>query len=400
MRTASRAPVRRRRLSARAWPSAADLCTERTPVPMVDRPYHHGSHARLLKQAAEPLSLPTATVDAIIVPTARPAAYLRSAIQLARDLRCPLVALCSKYAQAAEVVRRVDRHEVDVIAVDIGEVPAIPSFNTSAILARSRFERKTDPSLKRNVGLAIAKMAGWSRILFLDDDILVDCADDVRVSAALLGSYDAVGLENTGFPDNSVVCHAYRAVGAIQGTFIGGGALAVATDRVKSFFPNIYNEDWFFLLDDAKLSQVAVTGKVDQKAFDPYADPRRARSEEFGDCLAEGVYALLDDGRRVQDADETFWRLFLAHRHQLIASVLTKIPALDRTPAEIGRMTAALKAAQGRQALIAPEMYVGYLRAWAADRRRWQSYLKRLPSRSLIDALAHLGLTAAKAERH
>ena len=54
-----------------------------------------------------------------------------------------------------------------------------------------------------------------------------------------------------------MVCHAIRDTGGKQGTFVGGGALAVAVDRVDSFFPDIYNEDWFYLLrDDGRLRPV------------------------------------------------------------------------------------------------------------------------------------------------
>jgi hypothetical protein len=227
--------------------------------------------------------------------------------------------------------------------------------------------------------------------------MVVEQPDDLRVAAAMLARYAAVGLANGGFPDNSVVCHAYRAVGGIQDSFIGGGALAVPADRVTSFFPNIYNEDWLFLLDDAGLVPVAVTGKVTQECFDPYLDSRRARSEESGDCLAEGLYALLDDGKRVADADREYWRLFLRHRRELNGHILAKIPTLDCGPAQRLRMIEALTAAKGRLELITPELCTSYLEAWRADRRVWQSYIEGLPSRTLGEALAHLGLRAADA---
>src|SRR5437016_6213547 len=76
-----------------------------------------------------------------------------------------------------------------------------------------RFERRTDVSLKRNIGLAVARMAGWQRLMFLDDDIVVEEPDHIRKAGALLGTFGAVGLANNGFPDNSVVCHANRAAG-------------------------------------------------------------------------------------------------------------------------------------------------------------------------------------------
>jgi hypothetical protein len=333
-------------------------------------------------------------VDGVIVPSARPARYLREALYLAAELGSPLVVLCSKEARADEAVRMARGHPVEVIAVDVHSAPRFPFFETSALLENTKFARRTDTSAKRNLGLAIAKIAQWERVLFLDDDIVIDSPDDVGQACGLLDTYDAVGLTNRGFPDNSVVCHAYRAVGERQECFVGAGAMTVATSRVDSFFPSVYNEDWFFLLNDARLRPVAMTGSAIQKPYDPFASPSRARSEEFGDCLAEGLYALLHHGRRVRDADLAYWRTFLASRRQLIEQVIAKIPSVANLgDKDKARMRSALKAAQQRRNIITPESCVAYLRAWRADRGRWQRFRDGLPTKnSAHGALAWLGL--------
>jgi hypothetical protein len=43
-----------------------------------------------------------------------------------------------------------------------------------------------------------------------------------------------------------------------------------------------------------------------QEPYEPFRTTDRARGEELGDCLAEGIYALLDDGGKVGDADRRF----------------------------------------------------------------------------------------------
>ena len=49
------------------------------------------------------------------------------------------------------------------------------------------------------------------------------------------------------YPDNSVVCHARRLAGLPQDNFVSGSARGVRCDDVAlPFFPDIYNEDWFF----------------------------------------------------------------------------------------------------------------------------------------------------------
>jgi hypothetical protein len=62
----------------------------------------------------------------------------------------------------------------------------------------------------------------------------------------------------------------------------------VSATEGASFFPDIYNEDWFYLLDDDRLRPVTLVGEAIQPAYDPYRDPCRAQVEESGDDLAEG----------------------------------------------------------------------------------------------------------------
>ncbi len=60
-----------------------------------------------------------------------------------------------------------------------------------------------------------------------------------------------------------------------------------------------------------------------QHPYDPYRTPDRARSEEFGDVLAEGIFWLLDEGKTLDHAaDPRHWELFLARRRRFIDHVL------------------------------------------------------------------------------
>ncbi|QQQ77475.1 hypothetical protein IOD16_02780 [Saccharothrix sp. 6-C] len=238
-------------------------------------------------------------MDAIIVPTSRPWRYLCAAIDTAAVLGRPLLVLCSGEASPHRTVKLARTRGVEMLLVDVGALPAslMPRLSATAkVLSSTEFLRHTDTSFKRNLGLLVSRVVGWERVAFLDDDITVPTPSDLDAAAGLVSEgYAAVGLEVGGFPDNSVVCHAHRETGGDQGTFIGGGALVIGRESMTSFFPTIYNEDWFFLLDDAGLRRSAITGRVEQKPYDPFANESRAQMEEFGDCLAEGVFALLDD---------------------------------------------------------------------------------------------------------
>lgn len=404
--TRSHRPARPRRRAVPALSQTRiDTLLAGQPSPQLGHdPSHRGSHTSLLNHI-DAAGARTADFDALIVPTNRPVAkYLRDATTLASELGCLLVPICSGEATAQEAAALGDELAAPVAAIDATHASGLlPWFETSALLADPSykvFAHTSDLSLKRNLGLVLARAAGWRRVLFLDDDIAHERLDDLRAAAGLLDGQDVVGLRNTGFADNSVVCHAYRDLGGNQETFIGGGAMAVAPRRVRTFFPNIYSEDWFFLHRALKSRRVAVTGSVSQKKYDPYASPRRAEAEEFGDCLAEGLYCLLDDGFDERAADAEFWQRFIGNRRGLIKQILSQARQLpDR------RIVDSLEAARHVNSFITHTLCLEYLRAWSEDQRQWLRYLGSVPIGSSIDAgLAALGLAgravrSAHAER-
>ena len=345
-----------------------------------ETPHHHGDHRRLVWKADD--SSPQAKVDAIIVPTARPVAYLKDAAAAALSLGCPLVTLHSqKWTSAHEAFRYLGQ-SIDLIAIDLPEAGELrlPPLETTRLLAGTSFQRRTDVSTKRNLALVLGQSLGWERVVFLDDDIRVPNPADLRTAAGLLDTHTAVGLRIGGFPDNSMVCHAFRQAGGRQAAFVGGGALAVEVKRNRSFFPNVYNEDWFYLLDaEKRLRSVATVGQVLQYPYDPYL-PERARNDEFGDVLAEGTFWLLDQGKTVADGDLAHWRDFLVERRRFIEQVRAMVgTSADIEPQEQRRMMLALTAALGRLRLITPQLCVDYLHAWAADQSRWQRHLQGVP---------------------
>lgn len=337
-----------------------------------------------------------ARLDAIVVPSSRSANRCRHAAALAAELDCVLLVLASHGSTGVAVRAAISEHDrgnqyvVDVPS-DLGE--RLPRLATTELLAAEGFTRKTDVSAKRNLGLALTYMARLGRILFLDDDIVIPDPADLRHAAWLLRTDDAVGIPVTGFPDNSVVCHANRATGGDQGTFVGAGALAVGADRVTSFFPEIYNEDWFFLLDHSALLPVAVTGTAVQEAFDPFADPDRARGQEFGDLLAEGLFALLDAGGRIEDAGAGYWRGYIGRRRRFIDGILGRLAG--GRGAHVERMTTALRAARRQlDDRIGPDLCVRYLDAWHRDLGAWAAFRANLPLGLPIEnAVERFGIT-------
>jgi hypothetical protein len=359
---------------------------------------HHFSHRALLSRAGLSGSR-SARLDAIIVPSARHADHVRHAAELAHAVNCPLIILASRQSRVDDVMPVVAQFEPDrLFVIDFASARPVPlpEMQTSKLLTTYGLGRPSDVSAKRNVGLAIARMTGMRRILFLDDDMLIPDATDLLSAAGLLDRYDAVGLRLAGFPDNSVVCHANRQTGGSQDMFVGGGALLVAADRIQSFFPDIYNEDWFLLLDQFKLRPVTETGRAIQRPYDPFASVDRAKAEEFGDVLAEGIFALLDEGRLIAEADAGYWESFIEQRRRLIEDTLHRarcgtIPDAGRRE----RMVRSLLAARDQLlTFVSPGRCVDFLDAWRQDLECWGTFLDDLErTRSIGAAIEALGVT-------
>lgn len=359
-------------------PSAADLS---------------GSHSSLLS-AARPG--PPRPVDAVVVPAARPARHLWAAARVAGALGAPLLVLCSREARAAEVVEEVG-HPVE--AVDLPPDYEHPLLDLATSRATEpAAARLGDLALKRNLGLLLARLAGWRTVLFLDDDVVALGPGPVRRAGRALTGADVVGLAVIDYPDNSVVCHAHRLAGRSQDVFVGGSALLVDTERVRSFFPRVYNEDWLFLLDAVWAGRVTRVGVVRQLPYDPFADARRAQDEEFGELLAEGLmwlsHRMPGDRRGVLDAAgaEHWWRDALRRRRAEIARTAAVIERSDGAVGPAG-VLAALAAAERRRAGIPASALAAYVRTWRADRRRWAARIDDLRGAgSPRQALQRIGL--------
>jgi glycosyltransferase involved in cell wall biosynthesis len=359
------------------------------------------THAQLIGPAETPFLAvrPSYPLDAIIVPASRPADNLESAIAAAKAIGCHLVVLCSFRTDPADLLALFG--EENFTKATMVEVPGTYDhwrfgFETTWWAREGAGERvcnvrNRDLSVKRNIGLALARMLGWNRIFFMDDDIRQISAEVILRTVSLLGTegpgggrYRSAGMTVKKFPDNSVVCHARREIGEYQDVFVSGSVLAVDTSAPFDFFPDIYNEDWLFFYRDAAHKCLASSGfKARQLPYDPFADPRRAAGQEFGDIIAEGLYALLHSKLKAESADQEYWRMFLDDRARILDKIIENsyIARADIRHKMIG----AVAAAQEMLREIQPNMCAQYIRAWRNDLERWGKLLETLPSAGSIE---------------
>lgn len=351
------------------------------PEPVVNR----GSHVSLLRPAVRASHR---LADAIVVPASRTADNLVEAVELAAALNCCLVVLCSRLARAAKVRELVGRHrELRWMAVDLPDGYSHPllTFETASY-AEAKAPHLGDLSVKRNLGLLLARLLRWRSVLFLDDDIRGLDIGSVQHAARALGTFAAAGFLVEDYPDNSVVCHAHRHTGGRQDVFVTGSALMVDCDQPQSFFPDVYNEDWLFLFEKLRAGTVAHAGVARQLRYEPFASPERPTAEEFGDILAEGLVNLLHDGRPLSDATADYWEECLIRRKHFIAGIMAELDGA-------GAMATALAAAEKRRGEISAMTYEEYVGSWRRDVATWRARMATLPAlRSLPAAADYLRL--------
>jgi hypothetical protein len=365
----------------------------------------HNTHEELVGWAESPVTpFSGRTLDAIIVPASRPAWHLDHAVTLAQAADCWLVILCSRQARTDDVNQLLASRSFGrgiVIDLSPGYGHRWLDFATSRPDLISRLPeacaaRNTDLSTKRNVGLILARMLGWDRVFFMDDDIMGIKFPDLYRTVAMLGrQYYSACMQVNDFPDNSVVCHAHRETGESQGVFVGGSVLAIDCTAPIGFFPNIYNEDWLFFYNDIVEGRLACSGlPATQLTYDPFDEPNRAAEQEFGDVLAEGLYALLHHHKSASYATRDYWVDFLDARKEFLDAITAR--AGKARPEVRQKMLASVAAAQDCLAQTEPSLCEYYVRLWRKDLVRWEQALKEIPRASSVTAaLNELGLTPA-----
>ena len=185
--------------------------------------------------------------------------------------------------------------------------------------------------------------------------------------------------------------------------FVSGAVLGVNCSYPPlPFFPDIYNEDWFFFAEAAAHQRLAKVGEARQAEYDPYLRPTRAGHEEFGDLLAEGLYAVLPNmmlqarSRRAHEfvrqvaalATERYWSSFIDVRRQEIRETQARLLDLtlrDTCGVDVPAALRSLHAAEARYEDAADPITqtacVEFLEAWCDDVSLWRSFyphVKRL----------------------
>jgi hypothetical protein len=139
--------------------------------------------------------------------------------------------------------------------------------------------------------------------------------------------------------------------------------------------------------------EVAAVGSVRQDFQDPFAELSRARDEEFGEVIGEGLIAWLHTGSLHSPLSEKYWAEFLRLRAAFIETVALGCRLSDHPDA--ARAGVALEIAESARRGLSPRVLADYVAAWWADRDSWRRFLTQLDAGDgLVAALDRLGLPA------
>ena len=352
-------------------------------------------------------------VDAIVVPTIRPAEHLRSAVQFAAETRCHLILVYTDCLPdgLSDVLAGLRPGQVTLLIVRSGIQD--PLLDLGASLPQSLVSPNAlDISRKRNLGLLIGRVCGWQRMLFLDDDIRKLNVPKLSSAAALLDDHPVVGLQVKKYPDASVVGHARRLTGRRQEPFVSGGSLLVNPQLLNGYFAPVYHEDWLCVINHIRESEVAIGGSIAQLPYLPFSASKRAEHEEFGDVLLSGLLWLVHARIRKGAADKSrlmtetdywreatnprFWKQILEQRAALLQDIVTRLTTQNSDhPAALS----SLAAARQRLGELKPADFASFTERWLASLAIWRGRLSSLSSVDLVDkardiekVLAALGL--------
>lgn len=346
-------------------------------------------------------------VSAIVLPlvcsVARTRKLLLHNMKLAERYDLWFVALCSGSARRSDVAQLARRFtSLKWAAVD-GPFPPIVDGLENAGQPILSIAGSWDLAAKRNFGLRLARKLGWSSILMCDDDVSISDEHFLKEVELLRGGATLVASNMRDRADHSVVVGAFREIyGEDQvDSYLNCSAVIVRPiSDVFSYYPNIYNEDWFFLVPYLlKFGAVTWAGSVPQRAYTLFLR-RRAAFEESGDLLAEGVMRLVMDimqkhpsepytsllDELARRADESYWEHQILHRAVVISDLLRRVrPVFARFKAV--RIEAALKSSM--RMLIGDDFHEGVdpsiMAKWV---KRWIDDLRILDSLSTEQRLA------------
>ncbi|MBU0578241.1 MAG: hypothetical protein ABIJ30_01210 [bacterium] len=258
-----------------------------------------------------------------------------------------------------------------VIPLLINDRPFLSFFN-SLLTTNNKYYRHItwDLPLKRNYALYFSRANNYSKILLIDDDIRHIDMDVLNVGSKCLYKYVLSGCFVNDFPDLSVICHLEKLAGENIIPFLSGSFLFINTYSAYSFFPKIYNEDWLFMMPHIINKSICSFGSIKQLPYDPFENPYKAEFQEFGDIIAEGLYALLSTNRYEVRFKKEIWEHIINERRETLLCLKNKFRDL--------KIQNVLESAIVTNKNISHKDCINFLSDLEKDQYTWNSFVKEI----------------------
>jgi len=308
-------------------------------------------------------------LDAIFVPFKSRSSYIQELLVELVWFEGPVYLMPSdKTDMASLCVADINVHTTTLMVDDAEFKRFHNNLLTSQHRLTSAYIDLWDLPLKRNYALFLSRQKGYKAVLIIDDDIRNVDHSCTRMGTNLLNSYKVSGCLVTDFPDTSVLGHLERVAGQEVFPFLSGSFLFINPMHVRSFFPCIYNEDWLFMLPYIHERSICSFGTIKQVPYDPFTDFDRAKFQEFGEVIVDGLYDLLEKDKYDRRHILSIWKNIIAQRCEKLRKLLLVLDG-QKYGNTIETM---LNVNRG----ITPVDCVNFVNAWEKDTRLWNKFLE------------------------
>jgi hypothetical protein len=225
-----------------------------------------------------------------------------------------------------------------------------------------------DLPTKRNLALISARKKGYRKVLFVDDDIRGLTPHALRTGSDLLEEYIISGCFVQDHLDTSILGHLERIAGDQVMGFLSGSFLFLRPFETQGFFPNIYNEDWLFMLPHIQQHSICSFGTINQLYNNPFKNPDEAMFQEFGEIIAEGLFALVQAGKYERRYEPRVWADTISERRAIFNLLKGHPKCRDQS--------AFIDSAMRANKCITSEDCISFIHGWEKDIQQWQSLIQ------------------------
>ena len=176
----------------------------------------------------------------------------------------------------------------------------------------------------RNYALFLSQIHNASKVLFIDDDIVIPKEEIINNSFELLERFNFVGASIGGMIDDSLLGYISNDLGLIDNDerTLSGGFLAFNRKKIRFPFLNIYNEDWIWLFLHSHDEKHIQSQCVIQKNTNPYIGyENKILFQEYGEIFIKGILIAKRKSNFQLLSSKIFWDNVIKERNVYLSEL-------------------------------------------------------------------------------